>query len=91
MTTENGMKKLDSKTPKASKMIEDDVDERNMSARKLWRIMMNNKLNLLYTILLSLNHFAYGITINIIGATLVDLRFIFGVSLDKISYIPVAI
>jgi len=29
--------------------------------------------------------------VNIIGATLVDLRFIYGVSLDTIAYIPIAV
>lgn len=53
-------------------------------------LIMKNNYNVIYTILIFINHFAYGITLNMIGATLVDMRYIYNVSLNDISYMPVA-
>ncbi|KAH9392164.1 hypothetical protein TYRP_005232, partial [Tyrophagus putrescentiae] len=48
------------------------------------------KSNLIYTVLLYLNNFAYGISGNMIGAVLVDLAFIYHTDIDTMSYIQAA-
>ncbi|KAH9395222.1 hypothetical protein TYRP_020981 [Tyrophagus putrescentiae] len=63
----------------------------SFSLLKLSKLLLANKLNFWYTFFIFVNHFAYGVTVNILGATLVDLRFIYGVSLDRISYVPIAV
>lgn len=82
-------------------------------ASKLKQQLQNNKVNIIYTLLILITHIFFvslnfdihlkfykscliiltlkqGIIINIIGPVLVDLRIIYGVTLDESSYFTVA-
>lgn len=48
-------------------------------------------LHLFYTVLIFVNNFCYGVSLNMIGAAMVDLSFIFDVSLNRIAYVNICI
>lgn len=49
-----------------------------------------NKIYLFYTLIIFFNHFAFGVSVNIVGATLVDIAFIYDVALNTVSTMVVA-